>query len=136
MVMTSKGRRSLARALSTIAVITDLNASSQPDSARRALCSDWMDSPNDESPRPAAYCEIVWWRGYVNSRFVARREDGALVAESRPFRWSRAAPPPITKRRARRAYERLIESLEAEGWRAVDDGELWFETGFEQYRPQ
>src|SRR5689334_2562666 len=82
--------------------------------------------------RSSGYCEIMWWRGYVWSRFVARREDGALVAESRPFRWSRAKPPPDTKKRTRRAYEELVARLEADGWRAVDDGELWFETGFEQ----
>ena len=93
-----------------------------------------MDAFEHGSPRSTAYCVIGLWCGYVTSRFVARRDDGALVAQSRPFRWSRATPPPDTKRRARRAYERLVKTLEANGWRAVDDGELWFETGFEQDR--
>ena len=88
---------------------------------------------NDDS-RSSAYCEIVWWRGYVTARFLARGDDGTLVAQSRAFRWTRAKPPPDMKRRARRAYERLVEGLEVDGWRAVDDGELWFETGFEQDR--
>ena len=90
-----------------------------------------MGSSSHDPPRSYAYCEIVWWRGYVTGQFVARREDGELVAQSRPFRWSRTKPPPETKGRARRAYARLVERLEADGWHAVDDGELWFETGFE-----
>ena len=93
-----------------------------------------MGHPGNDSPHSTAYCEVVCWRGYVTLRFVARRDDGALVDQSHPFLWTRANPPPDTTRRARRAYERLVERLEANGWRAVDDGELWFETGFEQDR--
>jgi hypothetical protein len=79
-------------------------------------------------------CEVVWWRGYVKSRFYACDDDGEIVAASPYFRWRRGSPPPESKRRARRAFDRLYEQLAEEGWRPYGQGASWFSVFLERPR--
>ena len=74
-------------------------------------------------------CRIIWWRGYVKSRFIAiaepNREGNAVIAASPFFRWRRAEPPPETPEIAQ-ALGTLVEGLEQRGWRVSRRGRRWF----------
>lgn len=74
-------------------------------------------------------CTIVWWRGYVKSRFLAIGEaepgDDPVIAASPFFRWRRAEPPPETPAIAQ-ALQALVRSLELRGWAACGRGTRWF----------
>src|SRR6185503_8010593 len=77
----------------------------------------------------APACEIVWWRGYVKSQFVAMAtaSDGRRVeiATSSAFKWRKDEPPPETPE-AVQALNALVASLEADGWSLSDRGAEWF----------
>jgi hypothetical protein len=87
----------------------------------------------DPSPPDLTNPEMCWirrWRGYVTSTFYAVTDDGDVIAESRSFRWWRAAPPAETPQ-ARAAYNELVDALEAEGWTKVASSPTsWFEDRF------
>lgn len=74
-------------------------------------------------------CTIVWWRGYVKSRFLAIGEaepgDDPVIAASPFFRWRSAEPPPETPAIAQ-ALQALVRSLELRGWAACGRGTRWF----------
>ncbi|MGE5691781.1 MAG: hypothetical protein ACM33B_14595 [Pseudomonadota bacterium] len=80
-------------------------------------------------PRSAASCEIRWWRGYVRSTFYAAAADAhageRVIAESPPFRWRGAEPPP-REPATLEALETLVRRLEDDGWRVIDRGDEWF----------
>ncbi len=73
-------------------------------------------------------CEVQWWRGYVQSQFLAVATDAGAdgtVAMSPYFRWRKSEPPPETPAAAA-ALRALVGSLEHEGWKVVGRGEDWF----------
>ena len=72
-------------------------------------------------------CQIIWWRGYPNSRFIAvsDREGNPAIAASPFFQWRRAEPPPETPEIAH-ALRTLVEVLEQRGWRVSRRGRRWF----------
>jgi hypothetical protein len=86
----------------------------------------------------AERCEIVCWRGYVKSQFIAQHEDGNALAQSRLFSRRQRTPPPTTDERARAAYEQLVDELIAAGWSPVQTGSLWYDSAFEreQWKPE
>ncbi len=82
-------------------------------------------SPVDLPPA----CRIIWWRGYVKSRFIAvaepDHEGDPVIAASPFFRWRRPEPPPETPEIAQ-ALRTLVEGLERRGWRVSRRGRRWF----------
>lgn len=74
-------------------------------------------------------CRIIWWRGYLKSRFIAvaepAHEGDPVIAASPFFRWRRAEPPPETPEIAQ-ALRTLVEGLEQRGWRMSRRGRRWF----------
>lgn len=67
---------------------------------------------------PVEQCRLRRWDGYVMSTFYAATPEGAVVAESRPFRRRRAEAGDRTEQ-AQQAYEDLVAALRAEGWEQV-----------------
>jgi hypothetical protein len=74
-------------------------------------------------------CEIVWWRGYVKSSFLAAgtAPDGTqfVAGESPQFRWRRPDPPEQTED-TEAALAVLLERLHAENWQSVGNGGAWY----------
>ncbi|MDQ4019680.1 MAG: hypothetical protein M3188_07595 [Actinomycetota bacterium] len=73
---------------------------------------------------PAAECEIVWWRGFSTSQFLAVHGDD-LVASS-PFFASSESDQLKKSPEAVRALEALVETLEQDGWSVGERGREWF----------
>jgi Domain of unknown function (DUF4115) len=98
-----------------------------------AFCSRCGQPLRDSRPRPGrlAYeaCTVARWRGYVTSRFYAATDDGAVVFESKPFRWRKAESPP-EEGAVREAYDELVRALERQGWRRASVGDLWWASRF------
>lgn len=86
-------------------------------------------------PQRRRVCEIQWLRRYVKSEFLAieTTPDGAadIVAGSQQFLWAKGRPPTRTPQAAA-AYDALLQSLEAEGWRVTGSGANWFDTKLER----
>ena len=79
-------------------------------------------------------CQIIWWRGYLRSRFVAEAWDETdgiwtLIAESTSFSWRSGEPPPKSPS-ARAAYSELVQLLDDRGWEPDGSGDAWFEMRF------
>lgn len=75
-------------------------------------------------------CRIHRWRGYVKSTFYAVTPSGAVLAESRSFRWRRKDEE-SPRERARKAYDELTEELAADGWTPADPrGREWYGAHF------
>lgn len=74
-------------------------------------------------------CEIVLWRGYTKSEFVAVGAGGETLARSEQFRWRRDAEPPAEEPYLA-AHAELVASLLADGWERSDDGEEWYAARF------
>jgi hypothetical protein len=99
--------------------------------------ADAVDDAVDE-PEPAAApsverCEIVWWRGYVRSQFVACTADDPprVVAESPLFAWRRSEEPPESGD-ALAAHQELLDRLAALGWEPEGVGPSWFQGSFRE----
>jgi hypothetical protein len=95
----------------------------EPQSAvARAEAQDWH------------WCEIVWWRGYVKSQFVAYVRDPAgadvRLYTSRMFRWGRKQAPSQLKHRVADAYHELVAELRQDGWEEAGRGEPWYAARF------
>ena len=78
-------------------------------------------------------CEIVWWRGYVKSAFVAvTRGPDAATAEplTSPFFRSKGKDPPVRGGAAADAHAALLQQLLGEGWEPSTQGRLWFSQRF------
>jgi hypothetical protein len=73
---------------------------------------------------PAAECEIVWWRGFSTSQFLAVHGDD-LVASS-PFFASSESDQLKKSPEAVRALEALVETLKQDGWSVGERGREWF----------
>jgi hypothetical protein len=88
--------------------------------------------PPDSNALGFEWCEIRRWRGYVTSTFYAVTATGAVIAESSPFRWRKAAAPPPETPAARAAYDALVAALAAAGWKIADEAPdgSWYGTRF------
>jgi zinc-ribbon domain len=71
-------------------------------------------------------CEIVLWRGYTSSEFIAVSVEDEILSRSRPFRWRKQAPPPEEEPYLS-AHAALVESLVDEGWAVCDEPGDWYE---------
>jgi hypothetical protein len=80
-------------------------------------------------------CEVVWWRGYLKSRFyaVARRagEEPVPVGASGFFRWRRSSPPPGEGAIAQE-HDGLMARLRADGWVQIGRGARWYDEVLER----
>jgi hypothetical protein len=72
-------------------------------------------------------CSIHSWRGHESAVFMARREDGTIVATSPTFQWSSE-----DNDGPRAAFEQLAAELEESGWEPSDHAsdDLWHERRF------
>jgi hypothetical protein len=77
--------------------------------------------------------EILLWRGYGKSRFIARSGPSrSIVATSKAFRWREGKDERTDA--AIRAHAELLASLAQAGWRAVDyvDSVPWYHVDLER----
>jgi hypothetical protein len=71
----------------------------------------------------------------VTSTFYAVTDKGEVLAESSPFRWRKAAPPP-DRPAARSAHDEVVAALTESGWTIEARGSgNWFETWFSRPGP-
>lgn len=86
-------------------------------------------APSVGAPEGLELCEIVWWRGYFKSEFLAVAGKRELARSSR-FRWRRGEPPSQTHEGARTAHEQLVRRLTAIGWEPLGQAIPWYAQRF------
>lgn len=99
---------------------------------------DWEDAqapPPQEALSPTV-CEVAYWQGYRKSAFYARAFDDhgleVALAESPQFKATGNGTPDQTEA-AIRAHERLLELLQADGWKPIDaHASAWYECMLER----
>jgi hypothetical protein len=75
-------------------------------------------------------CEILLWRGYTRSEFIAVcGQDAEILSRSRPFRWRKDEPPPEEEPYLS-AHAALVESLVDQGWAVSDEPDEWYALSF------
>jgi zinc-ribbon domain len=82
-----------------------------------------------QAPERWELCEIVWWRGYLKSEFIA--VAGARELDRSPqFRWRSGDPPPHDDAGARNAHDQLVQRLTALGWEPLGQAIPWYAQRF------
>jgi hypothetical protein len=93
--------------------------------------------PGTRAHQPWDVCEIVWWRGYIKSEFIAHAigaDRGEYeVARSRQFWWRKAEPPPADHKGAQGAHEALVAKLLGAGWEPLGQATPWYAKRFRRH---
>jgi hypothetical protein len=107
----------------------------------RAVGELFQKTPWPPQERAQWHCEVVWARGYANSRFRAVAMEPhsyrkRTLTETEAFKWMLKADPDPATPGLEEGLGAVVARLEADGWEPTDPGSHWWSHRFLWKRPE